>query len=106
MPGWLGLAGFVGLVAKKDVIENEGLLWIGGQICSCTRGRFGGEEVAERQVSGNGTRFVWYTRGVPGLAWVGVPGGEGVSVDGRWCSHILPILPIAYGIRGFGVDGL
>ena len=59
--------------------------------------------VAGRQVSGNGTRFVWYAGGATGPARVGVLGGEGVSDDGRWCCHTLLI---AYGILGFGVDGL
>jgi hypothetical protein len=66
-------------------------------------GGFGAGTQAERQVFGNGTRFVWDARGTPGLAWVGAPGGEGVSGDGRWCCHTLLI---AYGIRGIGADGL
>jgi hypothetical protein len=46
------------------------------QFGECRRRRLGGVGVVERQVSGNGTRFVWYARGAPGMAWVGVPGGE------------------------------
>ena len=65
------------------------------QFGECGRRRLGGVGVVERQVSGNGTRFVWYALGAPGIAWAGVPGGEWVSVDGRWCCHTLLI---TYGI--------
>ena len=69
MLGWLGLVGFGGFGIRMDVVENEGcfgFVWY-TRVRALER-RLGRVAVAERQVSGNGTRFVWYARGAVGTA--------------------------------------
>jgi hypothetical protein len=94
-PGWPGWVGWSGWVASGSVC----------QFALAPGGDLRGGSAAEWQVSGNGTRFVWYARWMrgPGVVRGAGKAGRLFGVSRPLCFHT-SLIAYGFGVLGW-VDG-